>query len=149
MMFRRLDCFRLVVRSLCLIPLITLQIGLGFTEVDAQPFAYVTNSTSSNVSVIDTSTNTEVLPRIPVGANPLGVAITPDGAFAYVVNHSNTNVSVIDTSTNTEVFPRIPVAGGPFGIAITPVSNTDAPTASPTQSPVANGAGWNNSDVTV
>jgi YVTN family beta-propeller protein len=36
----------------------------------------VTNETASTVSVIDTSTNT-VFATIPVGVNPVGIAITP------------------------------------------------------------------------
>ena len=127
-MFRQLDYFRIVGRSLCLTSLVTLRIAFGFTTVDAQPFAYVTNNASHNVSVINTSTNTEVLPRIPVGFYPFGVAFTPDGAFAYVVNiapnssgnSEPSNVSVINTSTNTEVLPRIPVGTSPFTVAITP-----------------------------
>jgi YVTN family beta-propeller protein len=124
MMFRQLDYFRLVVRSLCLTSSVTLRIAFGFTNVDAQPFAYVTNYNSHDVSVIDTSTNTEVLPRIPVGTSPVGVAIAPDGAFAYVTNSDINfhNVSVIDTSTNTEVLPRIPVGTSPAHVAITPVT---------------------------
>ena len=51
-------------------------------------FAYVANFNSHDVSVIDTSTNTEVLPRIPVGTSPADVAITPDGAFASVTKFS-------------------------------------------------------------
>ena len=90
------------------------------TDLDVWQVAYVTNYNSHDVSVIDTSTNTEVLPRIPVGTSPLGVAITPDGAFAYVVNLNSHNVSVIDTSTNTEVLPRIPVGFSPLGVAFTP-----------------------------
>src|SRR5262245_3838077 len=113
MSLRQLDYFRIAVRSLCLTALVALRIALGFTNVEAQPFAYVPNSGSNNVSVINTSTNTEVLPRIPVGVNPAGVAITPNGAFAYVTNFNSNNVSVIDTSTNTEVLPRIPVGSGP------------------------------------
>jgi YVTN family beta-propeller protein len=127
-MYRQFNYLRLLVRSLCLTSLVTLRIALGFTNVDAQPFAYVTNNTSHNVSVINTSTNTEVLPRIPVGFYPFGVAFTPDGAFAYVVNIAPnssgniepSNVSVINTSTNTEVLPRIPVGTSPFAVAITP-----------------------------
>jgi YVTN family beta-propeller protein len=95
-------------------------IALGSTLAEAQPFAYVTNVNSNNVSVIDTSTNTEVLPRIPVGPFPFAVAITPDGAFAYVANHGDDSVSVIDTSTNTEVLPGIRPLGGPSAVAITP-----------------------------
>ena len=49
--------------------------GVAITPDGA--FAYVTNFNSHNVSVINTSTNTEVLPRIPVGTSPFAVAITP------------------------------------------------------------------------
>ena len=44
MMFRQLDYFGIVVRSLCLTSLVTLRIAFGFTTVDAQPFAYVTKT---------------------------------------------------------------------------------------------------------
>ena len=40
--------------------------------------AYVANYGSDNVSVIDTSNNT-VVATVPVGSNPYGVAITPNG----------------------------------------------------------------------
>ena len=51
------------------------------------------------MSVIATATNT-VIATIPVGAEPLGVAVTPDGSKVYVANSHN-SVSVIDTATNT------------------------------------------------
>jgi YVTN family beta-propeller protein len=51
----------------------------------AAPFAYVTNSGSKTVSVIDRATNT-VAATVPVGVSPVGVAITPNGASAYVAN---------------------------------------------------------------
>ncbi|MGM2818249.1 YncE family protein [Bacillus cereus group sp. Bce001] len=86
--------------------------------------AYVTNSggdsAADSVSVINTTTNTEIFPRIPVGDNPLGIAITPDGSRAYVTNLADNNVSVINTATNTEILPRIPVGDRPIRIAITP-----------------------------
>jgi len=53
----------------------------------AQPFAYVTNVISNNVSVINTNTNS-VVAIVPVEFYPQGVAITPNGDFAYVVNFS-------------------------------------------------------------
>jgi len=40
--------------------------------------AFVPDGGSSNVSVVDTTSNT-VLGTIPVGTGPVGVAITPDG----------------------------------------------------------------------
>jgi YVTN family beta-propeller protein len=91
---------------------------LGATSASATQFAYVTNFGSNTVSVIDQATKT-VVATVPVGANPLGVALTPNGASAYVVNWSSGTVSVIATATNT-VVTTIPVGVGPAGIAITP-----------------------------
>jgi YVTN family beta-propeller protein len=69
--------------------------------------AYVTNFADDTVSVIDTSTNS-VITTIPVGNEPFGVAIAPDGGSVYIGNYrSESNgpgsVSVIDTADNTVV----------------------------------------------
>ncbi|MEV6841793.1 hypothetical protein AB0N17_46790, partial [Streptomyces sp. NPDC051133] len=48
-------------------------------------FAYVTNSISSTVSVIDTATNT-VTATVPVGNFPNFVAVSQDGSHVYVTN---------------------------------------------------------------
>src|SRR5262249_33737345 len=93
-----------------------LGVMLGSTPAEAQPFAYVTNSGSNTVSVIDTATNT-VVANVPV-VSPIGVAITPDGTHAYVTNFTGT-VSVIATATNT-VVATVPVGNNPSGVAITP-----------------------------
>ena len=71
-------------------------------QATAQPFAYITNGFSDNVSVIDTATNT-VVATVPVGNDPCGVAVHPDESRVYVTNSFNDNVSVIDTVTNTVV----------------------------------------------
>ena len=81
------------------------------------PFAYVTNKSSSSVSVINASTNTEVA-TVAVGTVPKGIAVTPNGALAYVVNGGSESVSVIDTATDT-VAATVPIPG-PEGVAITP-----------------------------
>jgi YVTN family beta-propeller protein len=51
------------------------------------------------VAVIDTTSN-GVATTVSVGTNPLGVAITPDGARAYVTNRGSNDVWVIDTASN-------------------------------------------------
>src|SRR5208283_1932870 len=86
----------------------------------AAPFAYITNLGSNSVSVIDTATNTVVGSQIPVGTNPSGVAITPNGAYVYITNLGSNSVSVINTTTNTVVGSQIPVGTAPVGVAITP-----------------------------
>ena len=104
---------------LSIIWLFLLSISPG--ETQAQTRAYVTNSQDNTVSVIDTATNT-VVATVPVGTNPYGIAITPDGTRAYVANSGAIDynaVSVIDTATNT-VIAHIPAGETPTGIAITP-----------------------------
>ena len=93
------------------------------------PWAYISNFSDGTVSVIDTATNT-VTATVMVGAGPLGVAVTPDGAHVYVVNSGDNTVSVIATATNTVGAP-VPVGACPFGVAVTPdgahvyVTNSD------------------------
>ena len=56
---------------------------LAAAQANAQPFAYVTNALSNNVSVIDLSTNT-VVTTIPLTTGaPVGIELTPDGTRAY------------------------------------------------------------------
>src|SRR4051812_3951689 len=50
----------------------------------AAPFAYIANSRSNTVSVIDTASNTVVGTPIPVGNGPEGVAVNPTGTRVYV-----------------------------------------------------------------
>ena len=85
--------------------------------VGAAPFAYITNSGSNNVSVIDTSTDT-VTATVPVGDYPYGVAVNPDGTKVYVTNSLSNNVSVIDTATNN-VTATVNVGSDPYGVAVT------------------------------
>jgi YVTN family beta-propeller protein len=61
--------------------------------------AYVANSGSNTVSVIKTADDT-LTTTVPVGPNPVRVAVTPAGK-AYVTNAGANSVSVIDTSNNT------------------------------------------------
>jgi len=95
-------------------------VSLIFTApVFAQPFAYVPNSVSNTVSVIDTATNI-VVDTIMVGTTPFAVAVTPDGTRVYVATENSNTVSVIDTATNTVVGLPIAVGTKPSGVAITP-----------------------------
>lgn len=86
---------------------LALAIMLWVIPAAAAPFAYVTNLSSNDVSVIDMATNT-VVATIPVGEWPEGIGITPNAAFAYVVNGASGTVSVIQTAINT-VVATIPV----------------------------------------
>ncbi|WP_048107514.1 PKD domain-containing protein [Methanosarcina barkeri] len=84
----------------------------------ASPFAYITNSESNSVSVIDATTN-KVTTTIPVGSNPTGVAINPNGTKVYAVNARSSDVSVIDTATNS-VVATVRAGNFPQGIVVSP-----------------------------
>jgi len=76
--------------------------------------AYVTNAADGTVTVIR---GVKVQQTIPVGAEPRGCALSPDGSLLYVANHTEGTVSVIDTNTKT-VVGTVPVGGNPAAIAV-------------------------------
>jgi len=84
----------------------------------AQTSVYVVNVAGDDVSVIDRS-SAGVVTTIPVGPQPNGIAVTPDGGRAYVSNFRADTVSVIDTRAN-RVVADIPVGHQPVGIAVSP-----------------------------
>ena len=114
--------FRLRHSRLNLLPLVLVLLTAPMMSATAlaqtSPRAYVANNGSADISVIDTASNT-VVATVPMGEEPIDVAVTPDGARAYVTNFGGTTVSVINTATNT-VVATVPVGAGPTGVAITP-----------------------------
>jgi YVTN family beta-propeller protein len=91
--------------------------------------AYVTNSNSTTVTIIDLNTNT-VTGTIGGFDGPSGLVITPDDTHAYVNNYggpppgvgsgSGTTVRVVDLNTNAIVGSPITVGLAPAALAITP-----------------------------
>ena len=80
-------------------------------------YAFISNSTTANVSAIDLQTGKVKL--IPTGARPEGSVVSKDGKRVYVCNRDAAHISVIDTATLavTQTFKTSP---GPVRIAITP-----------------------------
>ncbi len=81
-------------------------------------YAYITNTVSNDVSVINTLTNV-VIATIAVGLQPVGVSVTPNGKSVYISNYKSNDVSVINTLNNT-VVSTIVVGLKPVGIIISP-----------------------------
>jgi YVTN family beta-propeller protein len=82
---------------------------------------YVTNATSSNVSVIDGATNT-VVATVPVGNTPYQVDVNPSTNRIYVANSVSNDVSVINGATNT-VVATVPVGSQPLSVAVNSTTN--------------------------
>lgn len=79
--------------------------------------AFVSNSTSANVSAIDLATGKITL--IPTGARPEGSVVSRDGKRLYVCNRDAAHISVIDTAA-LKVAQTIRCSRGPVRIALTP-----------------------------
>jgi len=93
--------------------------------VGGNVFAYVANSGSDNVTVIDVTTNT-IVEHISVGSSPDGIAISPDHHFVYVTNIVSDELSVIDVDTNVATTTTSTFLGQESGagdIAISPNSD--------------------------
>jgi YVTN family beta-propeller protein len=89
--------------------------GVGVEEI-ATSQAYVANRASDTVSVVNTAIP-EVEATIPVGSQPVALALTPDAQTLYVVNSGSNDVSVIDTISRQEM-QRIAVGLSPIEIVI-------------------------------
>ena len=114
---------------LCLSVLILFGSG-AYSTITAAPFAYIPNSGSNTVTVIDTvATPPGVVATIPVGTNPRGVGsvVKTSETFTYVTNFGSENVSVIrtfrDALTEKVAFEKvrdIRVGRNPYGLAVDP-----------------------------
>jgi YVTN family beta-propeller protein len=94
----------------------------------------VTNRDSGTVSTIDVKTRTKNPDDIAVGANPKGVAVTPDGKTAFVTKGglpsgevdpaTGSLLSFIDVRTRTKDPKDITVGLDPWVVAFTPDGKT-------------------------
>jgi YVTN family beta-propeller protein len=67
---------------------------------------FVVNTPSDTVDVIDTRTR-KIVKRIPVGIDPVGIAVRPDGDEVWVTNHVSDSVSIIDTNPNSSTYLQV------------------------------------------
>jgi YVTN family beta-propeller protein len=84
-------------------------------------WAFVSNSTSRNVSAVNVDTGEVKL--IPTGERPEGSALSRDGKEVYVCNREGAAITVIDSAQQKAV-GTIPTGKGPVRIAVTPDGKT-------------------------
>jgi len=64
---------------------------------------FVANTPANTLDVFESETRT-LIDRIPVGIQPVGVAVRPDGKEIWVANHVSDSVSVIDNDPSSRTF---------------------------------------------
>jgi YVTN family beta-propeller protein len=80
-------------------------------------YAFISNSTSANVSAIELATGKVKL--IPAGPRPEGSVVSKDGKRLYVCNRDGASISIIDVG-RLEVIQTVKTGGGPVRVALTP-----------------------------
>ena len=103
-------------------PLTDATMGPAVVPVACTPNAYVSNSYSDSVSVIDTNTH-KVVATVPTGKAPINPTFTPDRRQVYVANSQADTLTVIDVETHKAT--NIPAGGmSPSGLAFSPDGDT-------------------------
>ncbi len=69
-------------------------------------YVYVTNTPSDTVDVVAIASE-QVVARINVGIDPVGLAVRPDGNEVWVANHVSDSISVIDTDPDSATFHQV------------------------------------------
>ena len=74
--------------------------------VISDEYAYVANTPDNTVDVISRDSQ-EVVLRVPVGVDPVGLAIRPFEDELWVANHVSDTISVIDTDADSTFFHQV------------------------------------------
>lgn len=88
-----------------------------FVQSPTQPIVYGTVPSLDSVVVINTN-NLQVTNTIPIGSDPEGIAISPDGSTLYIADSGSTNVAVLSTSTLSTLTPITSPGGSPTAVQI-------------------------------
>ena len=91
--------------------------------MDATGHVFASNPTRNEIDVVDVHTST-LETMIPVGSEPRGLDLTPDGATLYVADSGGSQVSVIDVASRRETRrinippPTLANSDSPWSIAV-------------------------------
>lgn len=67
---------------------------------------YVANTPGATLDVLDAA-SLELVARVRVGVDPVGVAVRPDGREVWVANHVSDAVSVVDTDSSSPTYLQV------------------------------------------
>jgi YVTN family beta-propeller protein len=88
----------------------------------ACPCAYIPNSGSSSVSVIDLTSNTVSTTITGIAGSPWGAAVNASGTRVFVTRKDGNALAVIDTSSNS-VIGTVSGLAKPYSVVVHPTGN--------------------------
>ncbi|MGJ8662249.1 MAG: hypothetical protein ACSHWU_01305 [Marinicella sp.] len=74
--------------------------------IDNNNYVFVVNTPNDTVDVINAN-DSQVIREIPVGIDPVGLAIRPDGNQVWVANHVSDSVSIIDNRPESTTYLQV------------------------------------------
>jgi YVTN family beta-propeller protein len=91
-------------------------------DISADGRLFVANEDSASTTVLDLKSGT-IITRVPVGKEPEGVRVAPDGKWVLVTNESDNSISIVDTKS-FKVVKSVTVGKRPRDIAFMPDGRT-------------------------
>jgi YVTN family beta-propeller protein len=91
--------------------------GMTTQTITGTSRAIVANSGSNTISVLDL-VNNDLLFNVPVGNQPVAMAISSDSSTAYVANYTDSTVTQVNLNSETAT-ATIAVGGKPTSVALT------------------------------
>jgi YVTN family beta-propeller protein len=111
-------------RSIALLPGLAGLFLIAFASQADAYRAYVVNTESASVSVIDTKINQAVGAPIQVEPRPHSITITPDGGTAYMTSGFSLDVSSLDLQLELQLESPISVESEPSEVVVSPDGKT-------------------------
>src|SRR5689334_9091163 len=93
-------------------------LSVSIASVGAQPYAYVANSGSNTVAMVNVGTSA-MSGSVTVASAPAGITLTPDGSTIYVSSANSGVVTAISATTHA-VLGTIKVGASPTHLAAHP-----------------------------
>lgn len=91
---------------------------LASIRLAANPFVYVPNYSSDDISIIDTESNTTIATiDLGSGKGPTSIAFNPEGTKGYISCNGDNTVAIIETTGNT-IVGTVSVGTSPVGVAV-------------------------------
>jgi YVTN family beta-propeller protein len=106
-------------RELAQIPVCGGPVDVVTTQDSGVELAYVSCFAAGFVDVIDVDRLREIQ-RVPVGKEPFGIAVHPNGRRVYVCVGGSDRLVALETGRPSRVLRRIKLDGGPLQIAVAP-----------------------------
>lgn len=116
-------------------PVIVGWLARGVAVHPTLPYLYVTNQGSDGVTIVRTTDLSTVVFNAPVGIDPFGVAVAPDGSAVYVALEGEDKLAIVDPQS-AALMGTVQVGSKPTGVAVAPdsrhvyVTNKDSNTLS-------------------